>query len=82
MKGVDLMKNKSAYLFWYKSSETARTEYIYIVAWTVKQARFYFFDRGFNKYYDYASWPVDEIPQSEWEIDHKPGTVLGDNAII
>lgn len=45
---------KTAYLFFYKSEWTAPTEYIYIVAYSLKQAYFMFTKRGYKRMADYG----------------------------
>lgn len=72
----------SAYLFWYKCGPNATTEYIYIIAYTLKQARYIFFTQGYTRMYDFSTSPVDIIPQERFLKDHKAGTILGQYAVI
>lgn len=71
-----------AYLYWYKSSQDAKTEYIYIIAFTAKQAYFTFCQKGYNRMYDYASEYIDEIHADDWLTTHEIGDILGQTAII
>ena len=71
---------KKAYLFWYKSSEFARTEYIYIVAVSIKQARYFYIKNGYARMYDYSLNPLDDLPVEP--IDYEIGTILGQYAIL
>lgn len=63
-------------------AENTITEYIYIIAYTPKQARFFFINQGYNNMYDYELSPVDEIPQRDFVRDHKCGDILGQYAVI
>ena len=72
----------SAYLFWYKSDEYAPTEYIYIVAFSVKQARYFYIKNGYTYMYDYSCTPVDEISADNWTARHEIGDILGQYARI
>lgn len=72
----------SAYLFWYKSSEYATTEYIYIVAFSVKQARLFYIKQGYTRMYDYSLSPVDTISADNWTTNHEIGEILGQYARI
>ena len=45
---------KTAYLFFYKPDWYSRTEYIYIVAYSLKQAYFMFNKRGYRNNADYG----------------------------
>ena len=75
-------KQPYAFLFWYKSSEYATTEYIYIIAFTHKQARYYYAKMGYNKMYDYSYEYCDAIPASRWLKSHEIGDILGQYAVI
>lgn len=70
-----------AFLFWYKSSENATTEYINIIAYTLKQAYFLFANNGYTNMYDYG-YACDYIEQAEFKKAHNIGEILGQNAII
>ena len=71
-----------AYLFWYKCGPNATTEYIYIIAYTLQQARYIYFTQGFTRMYDYDTSPVDVIPQKDFMREHKAGDILGQYAVI
>lgn len=71
-----------AYLFWYKSSEYATTEYIYIIALSVSQARFYFYQAGYGHMLDYSYSPIDEIDENRFMKKHLLGEILGQYAVI
>lgn len=71
-----------AYLFWYKSDERAPTEYIYIIAYTMKQARYFYIRQGYTRMYDYSFTPVDEISADNWTARHEIGDILGQYARI
>ena len=74
-----------AYLFWYKSTENAPTEYVYIIAVSVKQAKYFWFN--YMKYivgrvYDYDLEPCNEIDKSQFVRRHEVGDILGQKAVI
>lgn len=71
-----------AYLFWYKSNEYARTEYIYIIAVSVRQAQWYWVHKGYTRMYDYCFYPIDEIEAKDFMQSHNIGDILGQFAII
>lgn len=71
-----------AFQFWYKSEEYSPTEYIWIIAASISEAQTVFTDHNYTSFYDYGLWPCDEIPQSEFEIPHNQGDILGGNALI
>ena len=71
-----------AYLFWYKCDEYARTEYIYIFAFTAKQARYFFIKNGYTHMYDYETTPVDEIDALNFTMRHECGEIRGELARI
>ena len=71
-----------AYLFWYKSDEYAKTEYIYIIAVSEKQANFLFYKNGYKNMYDYSNGPIDIIGSCYFRARHNVGDILGQNAII
>lgn len=71
-----------AYLFWYKSDERAPTEYIYIIAYTMKQARFFYIRQGYTRMYDYDAKPIDTIDEINFIKQHKVGDILGQYAVI
>ena len=71
-----------AYLFWYKSDEYAPTEYIYIIAYTLKQARYYYIKLGYTRMFDYSLDPVKEIEQKRFNAKHEIGDILGQYAVI
>lgn len=71
-----------AYLFWYICCEYGRTEYIWIIAYSIKQARYFFFKNGYGENYDYSISPVDERQEKDFVIHHKVGEILGDMARI
>ena len=79
---MEQKKQPYAFLFWYKSSEYSPTEYIYIIAFTHKQAC-YFYDRaGYRRMYDYSHEYCDARPASEWNKPHEVGDILGQYAVI
>ena len=74
-----------AYLFWYIIAEGAKTEYVYVVANTYKQARYFWynylkFTLGYA--YDYTLDACDEIDSKDFVKEHHTGDILGQNAII
>lgn len=70
---------KQAYLFWYKSEDLAPTEYIYIVAVSEKQARYFYVKEGYTRMYDYEVQSVDVLPLTK---DYEVGTILGQYATL
>lgn len=75
------MGNLKAYQFWYKSSDTATTEYIYIVAFSRKQACMYFSKYGYTLMYDFDYYPIDELELSGL-VKYACGRVLGQYAVL
>ena len=71
-----------AFQFWYKSSEDAPTEYIYIIAFSYKQARYYFIKAGYTRMHDFSFYCSDTIPFKYWLAKHEVGDILGQNAVI
>ena len=71
-----------AFLFWYKSDEYAKTEYIYIIAVSEKQANFIFYKNGYKNMYDYSNGPIDIIDAYYFRARHNVGDILGKDAII
>lgn len=79
MKGSTHMK---AYVYWYKSEEMAKTEYIYIIAVSLKQAEYIFYSKGYKKMFDYSNGPIDIIEACYFSKRHQVGDILGQNAIL
>ena len=74
-----------AYLFWYVSAQGATTEYVYVIALSYKQAKYFWFN--YLKHvvgwaYDYDLEPYDEIDKSQFIRSHDVGDILGQNAVI
>lgn len=74
-----------AYLFWYLSDKMTSTEYVYVIAKSYKQAKYFWYN--FVKYtlgyvYDYDLEPCDEIDAKDFLKSHDIGDILGQNAII
>lgn len=68
-----------AYMFWYICVEGGATEYVYIIAFTEKQARYFFVQNGFTKMYDYSLSPVRVRATTK---HYAVGEMLGQEAII
>lgn len=71
-----------AFLFWYKSSTYAPTEYIYIIAYTLRQAQYFYRKAGYTRMYDYDTLPVDCIQEYDFVEPHRVGDILGQYATI
>lgn len=75
-----------AYLFWYVFDYlTERTEYIYVIALSHKQACFFFnkyMRENVGKVYDKASEACKEINEADFLHNHEIGEVLGVCAVI
>lgn len=71
-----------AYLFWYKSDEYAPTEYVYIIAVSVKQAQWFWVHNGYTHMYDYCFNPIDAIDAKDFIKRHEVGDILGQYATI
>ena len=74
-----------AYLFWYISAQGAITEYVYVIAVSYKQAKYYWFN--YLKYtlgyaYDYDLEPCNEVEAKDFVRRHNVGDILGQNAVI
>lgn len=69
-----------AFVFWYKSSELAPTEYIRIIAFSEKQARLFYVKNGFTRMYDYSLNAVNVITCEHWTTSHEVGDILGQYA--
>ena len=79
---VNTQGKPKAYLLWYKVDANATTEYIYIIAFSVKQAILFFDKQGYSKMYDYDKNPIDCIPSNNWLAKHEIGDILGQYATI
>lgn len=66
-----------AYMFWYMSSQYAPTEYVYIIAFSEKQARMFFIKNGYTRMYDYSLNPVRVVKTTK---RHEVGDMLGQYA--
>ena len=75
-----------AYVFWYVFDYlTERTEYIYVIAVSHKQACFFFnkyMRENVGKVYDKASEACNEIDEADFLHNHEIGEVLGVCAVI
>lgn len=74
-----------AYLFWYISAEGTITEYIYVIALSYKQAKYFwykYFKNTLGYVYDYALEPCNEIDKSQFIRRHEVGDILGQKAVI
>ena len=74
-----------AYLFWYISAEGAPTEYIYVIALSYKQAKYFWFNHlkhVIGWAYDYDLEPCNEIDAKDFVRRHNVGDILGQNAVI
>lgn len=74
-----------AYLFWYLMDETSTTEYVYVIAVSHKQAKYFWFN--FVKHhlgfvYDYDIDACNEIDESQFTRPHEIGDILGQEARI
>lgn len=72
----------NAFQFWYKSDIYAPTEYIYIIAVSLKQARYFYTSKGFTRMYDYSINPVNIIQACLFKKRHEVGDILGQYAVI
>lgn len=75
----------NAYTYWFKTNETAPTEYIYVIALTENQAKYFWKNYlknvlGFAS--DYTLTPVECIKGKDFIIKHKIGDILGQYAVI
>lgn len=76
---------KKSYLFWYKAEQTAPTEYLYVIAFTLKQAKYFWFNYLKNTLgyaWDYDLNPVDIIEEKDFVKQHDAGEILGQYAVI
>lgn len=76
---------KKAYLFWYKQECDSITEYVYVIATSLRQAKFFW--HNYLKYVigyceDYDIRPVNMICENQFVKQHQVGDILGENAII
>ena len=79
------MKRIKAFAFWYLLSPNSSTEYIYVIAVSYKQAKYFWYN--YLKYnlgyvYDYDLEPCEEIDYKDFNKSHDVGDILGGNAII
>lgn len=82
MKGPFKMK---AFQFWYKSTPTSPTEYIYVIAVSFKQAKFFWYKHLKNVIgyaYDYETYPIYVKEEKDFLDVHAVGEILGANAVI
>ena len=71
-----------AFQFWYKFDENTPTEYIYIIAVSLKQAQYFYKRLGYTRMFDYSLVPTRVIDKSAFNFIHAIGDVLGQDAII
>lgn len=71
----------TAYLFWYIFNEGCKTEYVWIIANSEKEASDQFYD-NFSDMYDYDTTPCGVTLEPNFENKHSPGDMLGGDAII
>lgn len=74
-----------AYVFWYLSSPNAKTEYVYVIAVSYRQAKYFWLN--YLKYslgyaFDYDLDPCNEIDKSHFSKHHDVGDILGQYAIL
>ena len=72
-----------AFQFYYKITANSKTQYIYIIATTLKQAWWYLYNQygHIKKYYSMGRGNYD-LPQTKWYNKHKVGEIYGGDAII
>lgn len=77
---------KKAYLFWYVFDYlTEKTEYIWVVAVSHKQALYFFNNymrENVGRVYDKADEACNEISEKDFLHSHEVGEVLGMFAVI
>ena len=74
-----------AYLFWYKFDIDSTTEYVQIIAYTYKQACFFWWRYVKNvlgHVYDYDLSPCNVIDERDFMHVHNVGDILGQYAIL
>lgn len=64
-----------AYLFWYKSTATCPTTYIWIFAYTKEQAIKLYKHYGYNEGYDFENCPCGI--RENYNLEHKYGDIYG-----
>ena len=76
---------KKAYCFWYIFDAYSQTEYVYIIAVSLKQACYLwqkYLSNSLGRVYDHTKMPVNEIAEADFIKPHEVGEVLGGRAII
>lgn len=76
---------QKCYMFWYSFSPNEKITYINIIAYTYKQARFFFWrylDEVVGHCYDYDLTPSYILYECNFVKKHNVGDILGENAII
>ena len=74
-----------AFVYWYTLAPNDRTIYLHVIAYTEKQAWFYFSRYLYEvvgHWYDYDKKPAYIIEQYNFIRHHACGDILGENAII
>lgn len=74
-----------AYLFWYQYAPSTKSEYVYVIAVSYKQAKYFWYNYIKNTLgyiYDYDLMPCNEIEAKNFILQHKVGDILGEEAII
>lgn len=70
-----------AFLFWYQNGANSACEYVYIIAYTEKQAKYFWFNlvkkNGYDRMSDYAKYSVCELDTFYFTRTHKVGEALG-----
>lgn len=68
-----------AYKFWYKSDILSPTEYVYVIAYSEKQAKHIFYSMGYKDMEDYADDPVMTRTLSTYGIaNYVAGDIVGE----
>ena len=74
-----------AYQFWYKTTASSKTEYIYVIALSRAQACFFWFKylkEVVGHTYDYAINPEYSFDEKDFATTHKVSNILGEYSII
>lgn len=80
-KENNTMKNLKCFTCWYKSTPDAPKEYVYVFAYTAKQAMFFFL-RSTGIMFEYCEEAELYKEEKDFTIFHEAGEVWGCNAMI
>lgn len=69
-------KQLNCYLCWYKSDFNTRTEYVFVFAYTAKEA-YHYFIKGFGGMIDFCDYADFYKSEEQFKLHHEAGEIWG-----